>query len=101
MYKFLIIDFDCTFQPEDATDVDCTPAVYLTYEEDESIIVNLINEAKSAWEDTDGSETLQEFIENVIGEQGKHFQYVGSLEVSFKERQKEYVLQNSITYVTI
>lgn len=101
MYKFMIVDFDYTFQPEDETDVDCVPAVYLIRAEDEAVITGLINEAKSAWEDTDGEETLHDFIENEIGEQKKHFQYVGSLNVPFNERQEEYVLQNNVAYVTI
>lgn len=82
-YKFLVIDFDETFQPEDETDVDIVPAVYLVPTENYEKAKELALVAKEQWEDSDGDETLQERLESVWSE--LDIKYTGRVEIPYNE----------------
>lgn len=89
MYKFLVIDFDETFQPEDETDVDIAPAVYLVPIENYKKAKELVLVAKEQWEESDGDETLQERLESVWSK--LNIKYVGRVEIPYNERQYSYL----------
>ncbi len=91
MYKILVVDFDATFQPEDGSDVDCAPAVYLIAHDECEKAKELVNLAKSDWEGSDGDKTLQEYIEDLWQSRCVAFKYVGVLDITYEERQTEYL----------
>lgn len=97
MYKFLVVDFDGTFQPEDENDVDCAPAVYAV--EDVKRAAEVIMNAKLDWEDSDGDDTLQESIEFAMKESAISFIYIGLVSIPYKDRSSEYLAGVKVVYV--
>lgn len=82
-YKFLVVDFDEIFQPEDKTDVDIASAVYSVPAENCEKAKELALVAKEQWEDSDGDETLQERLESVWS--GLGVKYTGRIDIAYNE----------------
>ena len=92
MYTFFVLDFDGTYDLEDEDELGVTPAVYLIPLEKQILVEQLARMASEKFmEDDTGSYCIGDYFEEFLNENNIYYQRIGSIELSFGERQLDYL----------
>lgn len=86
-----VLDFDGTYNLEDLEDYGVSPAVYLVPERSIEKIQALAVEAEEEFSEALSDDPIGDIFARMLKENGIPFQFVGSLEIPFGERQEDYL----------
>lgn len=90
-YTLLVIDFDGTYDNEGWGGNGVEPAVYLIPLDKQIEAENLAREAASMFQEPDEQTPIGDIFEDLMEKNGIKYQYVGSLDITYGERQAEYL----------
>ena len=91
MYTLLILDYDATYDNEPEDEFGVSPSVYLIPLDKQIKVESLANTAHDMFHSIDISVTIGDIFEDLMKANGIKYQYVGSLEIPFGERQVDYL----------
>lgn len=91
MYTLLIIDFDGTYDMEPEDEVGVEPAVYLIPLNKQKEVEKIAEKAHDIFHETNSGSTILDIFEGLLNKKGVKYQYIGDLNITFGERQTDYL----------
>lgn len=92
VYTILVLDFDGTYNNEPIDGKGVEPAVYLIEESSIRKAERLADTASRRFmEDIEGTDPIGEIFEALLEENHIRWSYVGSIDLSYGERQRDYL----------
>lgn len=91
LITYFTLDFDGTYDNEDPDSGGVQPSVYAVPQRELETVERLAKEAGDEFHDTDTCECIGDIFEHNMIEAGIAFQCIGNLDLSFEERQVDYL----------
>lgn len=92
VYTILVLDFDGTYNNEPIDGKGVEPAVYIIEESSIRKTECLADTASRRFmEDTEDTDPIGEIFEALLEENHIRWSYVGSIDLSYGERQRDYI----------
>lgn len=90
-HTLLVLDFDGTYNNEQEDELGVSPSVYLIPLDKQIEVERLANTAHDIFHSSCGFACIGDIFENLMKANRIKYQYVGSLEIPFGERQVDYL----------
>lgn len=91
MYTFFVVDFDGTYDMEPEDEVGVEPAVYLIPLNKQREVEKAAENAHDIFHETNNGSTILDIFEGLLNKKRVKYQYIGDLEITFGERQTDYL----------
>lgn len=92
IYTFVVVDFDEIYDLEPEDEEGVHPLVYLVPENQLTMVVDTIRQAKNLFmDDNDCSDCIGDIFEQLLTEQDIFFRMIGEIKLAFGERQGMYL----------